>query len=82
MVDAECGVLGLEWIEGRSVRNVLGGGAEDAYEDEKEDGETDDNMDEESCSSASDLSNLGMTIGNGNPPNFVPHFNNTLQMRP
>jgi len=23
MVDAECGVLGLEWIEGRSVRILL-----------------------------------------------------------
>lgn len=29
MVDAPAGVLGLEWIEGRSVRFLLGGGAED-----------------------------------------------------
>lgn len=29
MVDAAEGVLGLEWIDGRSVRFLLGGGAED-----------------------------------------------------
>lgn len=28
MVDAECGVLGLEWIEGYSVRSLLNGGDE------------------------------------------------------
>lgn len=29
MVDAAEGILGLEWIEGRSVRWLLPGGAED-----------------------------------------------------
>ena len=29
MVDAVEGVLGIEWIEGSSVRFLLGGGAED-----------------------------------------------------
>jgi len=38
MVDAECGVLGLEWIEGRSVRILLGGGDEAMYEDDKKTG--------------------------------------------
>ena len=28
MVDASEGVLGIEWIEGKSVRFLLGGGAE------------------------------------------------------
>lgn len=28
MVDPECGILGLEWIEGCSVRNILGAGEE------------------------------------------------------
>lgn len=40
MVDAAEGVLGIEWIEGRSVRFLLGGGAEDEVEveeDEEED---------------------------------------------
>ena len=32
MVDATEGVLGIEWIEGRSVRFLLGGGAEDEEE--------------------------------------------------
>lgn len=27
MVDAPAGVLGIEWIEGKSVRALLGGGA-------------------------------------------------------
>ena len=32
MVDAAEGVLGIEWIEGKSVRMLLGGGAEDEEE--------------------------------------------------
>lgn len=28
LVDEKLGVIGLEWIEGRSVRELLGGGAE------------------------------------------------------
>ncbi|KZT57995.1 hypothetical protein CALCODRAFT_433348 [Calocera cornea HHB12733] len=39
LVDAAVGVLGVEWIEGASVRKVLGGGAE--AEDEDEDEEAD-----------------------------------------
>lgn len=35
MVDAAGGVLGIEWIEGRSVRFLLGGGAEDEQEMEE-----------------------------------------------
>lgn len=41
MVDAEDGLLGLEWIDGWSVREVLGGGAEG------EDGEADDLTEEQ-----------------------------------
>ncbi|EJT98136.1 hypothetical protein DACRYDRAFT_57900, partial [Dacryopinax primogenitus] len=39
VVDAGVGVLGVEWIEGASVRQVLGGGAEaeDDNEEEEED---------------------------------------------
>lgn len=35
MVEAAEGVLGIEWIDGRSVRKLLPGGAED--EDDEED---------------------------------------------
>ncbi|ESK94547.1 bud32 protein kinase [Moniliophthora roreri MCA 2997] len=39
MVDANAGVLGIEWIEGKSIRKLLPGGAEeeDVEEDENED---------------------------------------------
>lgn len=39
MVDAPEGVLGIEWIDGKSVRFLLGGGAE-GEEDGEEDGES------------------------------------------
>ena len=37
MVDAAEGVIGIEWIEGKSVRSLLPGGAEEEI-DEAEDG--------------------------------------------
>lgn len=40
MIDMESGILGMEWIDGWSVREMLGGGAEG--EDEEEDEEEDD----------------------------------------
>lgn len=36
MVDAENGMLGLEWIEGASVRRLLGGGDEGLVEGEED----------------------------------------------
>ncbi|KAF8509867.1 kinase-like domain-containing protein [Hysterangium stoloniferum] len=62
MVDVECGVLGLEWIEGRSVRNILGGGDEGIYEEENQDEEAPDIMDEKSGSDVLGFSSLGITI--------------------
>lgn len=42
-VDVDVGIVGMEWIEGWSVREVLGGGAESdeagGSDDEDEDGE-------------------------------------------
>lgn len=35
--DPDAGVLALEWIDGRTVREVLGAGAEDADEDDDAD---------------------------------------------
>lgn len=37
MVDAAEGILGLEWINGESVRVLLGGGEEGEDENESED---------------------------------------------
>lgn len=44
MVDASEGILGIEWIDGKSVRNLLPGGAED---EEEEEDEEDDEVSEE-----------------------------------
>ena len=38
MVDAAEGILGLEWIEGKSVRRLLPGGADEEDEDEENEG--------------------------------------------
>ncbi|KAF8585237.1 hypothetical protein K439DRAFT_1632757 [Ramaria rubella] len=55
MVDAGCGMLGLEWIEGRSVRSLLGAGEEGVYDDDAElDETTEDDTDE--------LATFGVTI--------------------
>lgn len=61
MVDAAGGVLGIEWIEGRSVRFLLGGGAEDEQEMElfTEDGD-DDLVEEED---ADPLEEYGVSKG-------------------
>ena len=43
MVDAANGLLGIEWIEGKSVRFLLGGGAEgEAEADGDDESEEDD----------------------------------------
>lgn len=39
MVDASEGVLGIEWIEGKSVRVLLGGGDEGDIEEESDEPE-------------------------------------------
>ena len=36
MVDASEGILGIEWIDGKSVRKLLPGGAEDEEEEESD----------------------------------------------
>jgi TP53 regulating kinase-like protein len=45
MVDADCGMIGMEWIDGWSVREVLGGGAEG--EEEPSDYNNDGNAEED-----------------------------------
>lgn len=57
MVDAECGVLGLEWIEGRSVRSLLGASEEANSELDSDLEATDDNV------PVDELAAFGLTIG-------------------
>lgn len=57
MVDAECGVLGLEWIEGRSVRSLLGAGEEGEYEGDAELEEPSEDI------PSGRLASFGLTIG-------------------
>ncbi|OJT07233.1 EKC/KEOPS complex subunit BUD32 [Trametes pubescens] len=51
MVDAPEGVLGIEWIDGKSVRFLLGGGAEG---EEGEEGEVDDDSTEDTAETEED----------------------------
>jgi hypothetical protein len=46
-VHAESGVLGIEWIDGASVRKVLGGGAEGEEEEEESEHASDEQAQEE-----------------------------------
>jgi TP53 regulating kinase-like protein len=46
-VHAESGVLGIEWIDGASVRKVLGGGAEGEEEEEESGDLSDEQVQEE-----------------------------------
>ncbi|KAH9923461.1 kinase-like domain-containing protein [Epithele typhae] len=47
MVDAAAGVLGIEWVDGASVRALLGGGAEGEVEvEERDDGEEEEGEEE------------------------------------
>ncbi|EIW52930.1 serine/threonine protein kinase BUD32 [Trametes versicolor FP-101664 SS1] len=47
MVDAPEGVLGIEWIDGKSVRFLLGGGAEGEEEGEEDDESAEDTVETE-----------------------------------
>ena len=67
MVDATEGVLGIEWIEGKSIRMLLGGGAEGEEEQLLEPEESpDDDTTDASCESVSHVDPLDeyqVTIG-------------------
>ncbi len=60
MVDASEGVLGIEWIEGKSVRFLLGGGAEGEEEIIEE---TDDAMVKEEPAEEDPLVEYGVNPG-------------------
>ena len=67
MVDATEGVLGIDWIEGKSIRMLLGGGAEGEEEQLLEpEGPPDDDTTEvgsESVSHVDPLDEYQVTIG-------------------
>jgi TP53 regulating kinase-like protein len=65
MVDATEGVLGIEWIEGKSVRMLLPGGEEE--EDESLDSQGDDPMDE---GDLDPLKDFGISVGMGSNLKF------------
>lgn len=55
MVDTECGILGLEWIEGRSVRTFLGVGEMMESDNESELEETGEEAQDHSLASRSEI---------------------------
>lgn len=67
MVDAAEGVLGIEWIEGKSVRKLLPGGAED--EEEGPDDPTEDPVEEE----VDPLKDFGVSVG-ASASDFIFNF--------
>jgi len=68
MVDAAEGVLGIEWIEGKSIRMLLGGGAEGEEEQLLASEESlDDDTTDESVSHVDPLDEYQVTIGVSNP---------------
>jgi len=76
MVDATEGVLGIEWIEGKSIRMLLGGGAEGEEEQvlEPEESPDDDTTDAsgESTSHVDPLDEYQVTIGVSLVPTLFP----------
>lgn len=77
MVDAVEGVLGIEWIEGKSVRTLLGGGAEGEEEqvldsDQFFDDTTDASGESQSVSQVDPLEEYQITIGTFLMPTSLP----------
>ncbi|KAG7531576.1 hypothetical protein FFLO_04235 [Filobasidium floriforme] len=64
MVDVEAGMVGMEWIDGWSVREVLGGGAEgeEADPELEDEGEVDEEKARRRKEAEGALASLGITI--------------------
>ena len=62
MVDAVEGVLGIEWIDGKSVRFLLGGGAEDE-EEVVEDADAPEAEEEDAAAAEDLLKEYGVSAG-------------------
>jgi TP53 regulating kinase-like protein len=65
MVDTDAGMVGMEWVDGWSVREVLGGGAEgeEADPEEEEEGEVDEVKAARRKEAEAVLENLGVSVG-------------------
>jgi TP53 regulating kinase-like protein len=65
MVDVEAGMIGMEWIDGWSVREVLGGGAEGEEADPEllDDAEVDQAKLERRKEAEGALEKMGVSIG-------------------
>jgi len=65
MVDTEAGMVGMEWVDGWSVREVLGGGAEgeEADPEEEEEGHVDEVKAARRKEAEAVLENLGVSVG-------------------
>lgn len=65
MVDVEAGMVGMEWIDGWSVREVLGGGAEgeEADPELEDEGDVDEEKARRRKEAEGALESLGITIG-------------------
>jgi TP53 regulating kinase and related kinases len=61
MVDASEGVIGLEWIDGSSVRKLIPGAVADGEEPKDDDESPNHQLD-----SSSSLDEYGVSIGNSN----------------
>lgn len=65
-VDAIEGLLGIEWIEGQSIKYLLPSGAQEEFEDEDEDGIGSDNGDDDPSPIVTDedpLKAYGISVG-------------------
>ena len=65
MVDTEAGMVGMEWVDGWSVREVLGGCAEgeEADPEEEEEGQVDEVKAARRKEAEAVLENLGVSVG-------------------
>lgn len=69
MVDAAEGVLGIEWIDGSSVRLLLGGGAEGEAEEELPDeAPSEASSDDDQSEDYAALAEYGVTQGSQRVP--------------
>ena len=71
MVDAVEGVLGIEWIDGKSVRFLLGGGAEDE-EEVVEDADAPEAEEEDAAAEEDLLKEYGVSAGTPVRPGTRP----------
>ena len=73
MVDLDAGMIGMEWIDGWSVREVLGGGAEGEEADPEDEEIVDEDKARRRKEAEGVLDAMGITIGAFVSPHPGPH---------